>query len=159
MNDNDFIVTLRIAACVAFLVFLTLAMTGCATKPPELTPEEEQAVAVGCDNNPECMLAVTDEIIASKILQLEYEREDRRIRQFDKLIIYLNACDKTKGLVVLEKIKIGRSKLPNKRAMRNARREYGYAYTHDNVSPKLRQHDVVCVDIYAFKEMMERSDY
>ncbi|KKL65340.1 hypothetical protein LCGC14_2155960 [marine sediment metagenome] len=42
MNDNDFIVTLRIAACVAFLVFLTLAMTGCATKPPELTPEEQK---------------------------------------------------------------------------------------------------------------------
>ncbi len=143
MNDRDFVTGIRIAALTlaVCILFFALTLTGCATKPPTLTPEEEQAVAVGCDNNPECMLAVTDEIIASKILQLEYEREDRRIVRRDKLIVFLNSCDQTKGVVLIETLRIGRSSLPNKMQKIKALRKWGYKYTHENVHRRALRHD------------------
>ena len=78
-------------------------------------------------------------------IQLQHEKEDRRLVRRDKLIDYLNACDAHPSLVIVEVIKSGRSTLPNDRQKTKAMREYGYKYTHDNVSRWAHRSDLLCM--------------
>ena len=78
-------------------------------------------------------------------IQLQHEKEDRRLVRRDELIRYLNACDAHPSLVIVEKIKVGRSTLPNSRQKAKARRESGYPYTHNNVSRWARRSDILCM--------------
>jgi len=78
-------------------------------------------------------------------IQLQYEKEDRRIVRRDKLIIFLNACDAASDLVIVEIRRIGRSSLPNSRQKADAIKEFGYPYTHDNVNRRARQWDFGCM--------------
>ena len=78
-------------------------------------------------------------------IQLQHEKEDRRLVRRDKLILFLNACDAHSGLVIVEVIKSGRSTLPNSRQKAKAMREYGYPYTHDNVSRWANRSDILCM--------------
>ncbi len=79
-------------------------------------------------------------------IQLQHEKEDRRLVRRDELIIFLNACDAHPRLVIVEKRSIGRSPLPNERQKRQARKKFGYPYTHDNVSRKARKWNILCMD-------------
>ncbi len=105
---------------LSFVVFLAIGVStsGCASTP--LTEAEQ--------------------------IQLQHEKEDRRLVRRDKLILFLNACDAHQSLVLVEKITVGRSTLPNSRQKAKARREYGYPYTHDNVSRWARRGDILCMD-------------
>ena len=78
-------------------------------------------------------------------IQLQHEKEDRRLIRRDKLIDYLNACDAHPSFVIVEIIKSGRSTLPNDRQKRKARMEVGYPYTHDNVSRWASRSDMLCM--------------
>ena len=138
------------------LIIMLAALVGCASIP-ELTPAEVTKIHQSCSGEAVCIINTTDAAIAAKIQQLEYEAEDRRIRRRDELIVFLNACDNTKGMVVVEFRRLGKSKLPDERVQRRSRRDYGYAYTHNNVSPRLRKHDVRCVNLQDFKRMLERA--
>ena len=126
------------------LTIITLALLiGCAGV--KLTPEETTIITLACKDDAICMVAATDKALADKVEQLEYEREDRRIIKRDKLIAFLNACDASEDLAILEKIYI-RSHLSTDRQIRKALKEYDYKYTHDNVSRKARRQDFHCVD-------------
>ncbi|KKL81958.1 hypothetical protein LCGC14_1989580, partial [marine sediment metagenome] len=71
-------------------------------------------------------------------------------------IVFLNSCDASVKLSIMETIHL-RSVLPNKQQMRKARQEYGYAYTHDNVSQKARRTDFQCIDVGALMRQLERG--
>ena len=79
-------------------------------------------------------------------IQFQHEKEDRRLVRRDKLIDFLNACDATIGLAIIETRRVGRSVLPNSRQRRKARKEYGYPYTHSNVNRYARKSDILCMD-------------
>ena len=112
---------------------------GCASIP--LTHDQCNATKyVTAHEHGQCLLA------ASKYKEEEHEREDRRLVRRDKLIVFLNACDADPRLVVVEMRSIGRSVLPNKRRMSDAKKEYGYPYTHSNVSKRAMRSDVKCMD-------------
>ncbi len=118
-------------------------MAGCAG--PQLTSQQITEINVLCKDDATCIVERTDVAMKEMLEQLEYEREDRRIQARDECIIFLNACDASDSLVVVEVIKSGRTQLPNARQKRDARREYGYTYTHDNVGKYARKSDFVCM--------------
>ena len=122
---------------------------GCASIP--LTYDQCNATQyVTALEHEQCLLA------ASKYKEEQYEREDKRLVRRDKLIAFLNACDAAPGLVILEKRSVGRSVLPNSRQQANARKEYGYPYTHNNVSSRANKIDLLCVDV---REMFRQPGY
>jgi len=129
-----------------YLMILTLTLVvGCAGV--QLTPEEEQHIAVICKDDAVCIVNTADKALGDKIQRLEDEAEDRRLIARDKLIINLNACDAAEHLVVMEIVRGGRSQLPTKLQMQRAFRERGVRYTHENVGRHARwPHNIKCVD-------------
>ncbi len=127
------------------MILASILLVSCVSTP-ELTSAEVTEIHQSCSGEAVCIINTTDAAIAAKVAQLEYEREDRRLVKRDKLIVFLNSCDADKDLVILEIIRLGRSKLPNEFARRKALREYGYKYTHDNVHSQARMYDFKCVD-------------
>ena len=87
----------------------------------------------------------TTPLTEAEEIKFQHEQEDRRLVRRDKLITFLNACDAHTSLVIVEKIKSGRSVLPNERQKRKAIKEYGYPYTHNNVSRWARRSDIYCM--------------
>ncbi len=88
----------------------------------------------------------TTNLTEAEMIQLQHEQEDRRLVRRDELIDFLNACDASPRLVIVEMIRVSRSTLPNSRQKTKARREYGYPYTHSNVSRRAMRSDVRCMD-------------
>jgi len=101
----------------------------------------------------QCLTAAADYV------QEQHEAEDRRIVKRDKLIAYLNACDQAKGFVIIETIKIGRSNLPNDRQKDRAKKEWGYKYTHANVSRRARIHDFQCATPQQIMDELRRGGF
>ena len=119
-------------------------MVGCVAAP-ELTPEEVTQINVLCKDNATCIVEQTNDAMRRMFERLEYEREDRMALRKDKLVIMLNACDASDSFVVVEVIKGGRRQLPSAREKRKARREYGYAYTHDNLGKHWNHAQILCM--------------
>ncbi len=125
---------LRLSLIVSILL---LGGVGCAGIP--LSVDQCNAATYATAHEAElCLKAAADYVTE------QYDREDRRIKRFDKLIAKLNACDRLAQYSVVEIRRIGRSKLPNSREMTKARRTHGYPYTHDNVNPRIMSLDVQC---------------
>lgn len=125
------------------LVVLGL-MAGCAG--PQLTPEEVTQINVLCKDNATCVIEKTDDAMRRLYERLEYEREDRATKRLDDMVGFLNACDRHKSLVVVEVRRGGRSQLPTDREKDKARREYGYAYTHENLGRDISHAQVYCLN-------------
>ena len=87
------------------------------------------------------ILCLTMILIAGCETLTEYEREDRRLRRHDSLVAYLNACQNTSGLVVMERKHIRSNILKSKKQ--------GHPYTIDNVRFGASRADFGCVDISA----------
>ena len=87
-----------------------------------------------------------EELTVEERIQLQHEKEDKRLVRRDELIQYLNACDAHPSFIVVEVIKSGRSTLPNSRQKLKAKREFGYPYTHENVSRWARRSSIFCAD-------------
>jgi len=130
-------------------------MAGCVAAPA-LTPEQVTQINVVCKDDATCIIEKTDAAMDALLVQLEYEREDRLTKQRDACVSFLNACDAADNLVVVEVIKSGRSQLPNDRQKRKAMREYGYAYTHNNVGKYARKTDFLCMEP---REIMRQLGY
>ena len=134
------------------LAFITsaLILSGCAAIP--FTHDQCNATKFPTAmEHEQCLLA------ASKYEQAQYEQENSRLIRRDKLIIWLNACDVRKDLIVLEVLHVGRTSLPNQRAKEKSRERYGYAYTHMNVSRKARRNDFMCIDRNDFRDLFPRA--
>ena len=131
------------------LIIITLALlAGCAGIP--LTHDQCNATKFPTAmEHEQCLRATSD------YEQKQYEKEDKRIIRRDKLIVFLNDCDASPRLELLEKRYL-RSVLPSKNQIRKARREHGRPYTHDNVSPRARRIDFLCIDVSDFMRQMER---
>jgi len=82
---------------------------------------------------------------AAKYEEEQHEKEDRRLIKRDELIIFLNNCDSSSELILVEIRRGGRSVLPNKRQRREAMREYGVKFTHENVHKHARIHEFGCM--------------
>lgn len=117
--------------------------TGCAG--PQLTPEQVTQINVECNDDATCIIEKTDAAMETLLVKLEYEREDRRIKKLDEMVAYLNACDAADNLVIVEVRRGGRSQLPTKREKRKARKEYGYAYTHENLGRDIHFTKILCM--------------
>ena len=102
----------------SLLLFVCITMIGCAGTP--LTEAER--------------------------IQLQHEKEDKRLVRRDKLIAFLNACDNHPSYVLVEKRGMGRSPLPNNKRKDEAMEKHGYKYTHDNVGRQAHQADFMCMD-------------
>ena len=143
MNNKDLLVAIRIAALAALLVFLLLAVAGC-TNTPELTAAETTVITLACKDNAICIVDATDKAIASKVAQLEYEAEDKRIIKRNKLIVFLNVCDASPDHIIMEIVHL-HTQLPNSLQKRRSKQKFGYAYTHDNVGRHARRTDFKCI--------------
>lgn len=131
------------------LLALLLGLLGCANIP--LSHDQCNATLFPTALEHEaCLKAAAD------YEQAEHEREDRLLIRRDKIIIFLNACDRDPRLVIVEIIKSGRGCLPNDRMKRQAMREYGYKYTHDNVCPRAFPQDFQCWDRRALAAAIRR---
>ena len=119
-------------------------MAGCAG--PQLTPEQITQINVVCKDDATCIIEKTDAAMESLLVQLEYERQDRLTQRRDACVSFLNACDASESLVVVEIRRSGRSQLPSEFEKRKARKEYGYPYTHGNIGRFARQSDFLCAD-------------
>lgn len=121
-------------------------MAGCVAAP-ELTPEEVTQINFICKDDATCIIEQTDDAMRRMYERLEYEREDRATQRLDKMVIFLNACDRHDSRVVVEVRRGGgRSQLPTEREKRKARKEYGYAYTHENLGRNINFVQVYCMN-------------
>ena len=138
-----------------YIIMVLLGLVaGCAG--PQLTPEEVTQINVMCKDNATCIIEQTDDAMRRLLERLEYEREDRATQRLDKMVIMLNACDADSRYVVVEVIKGGRSQLPNEREKRKARKEYGYAYTHENLGRDIRYAQVLCMSPHELFRQLNR---
>jgi len=128
----------KLAVIGVFCVMVLSLTLGCAAIP--LTHDQCNATKYAtAAEHEQCLRA------AAEYEQEQHEREDRRLIKRDKLIIFLNACDRSDDLVVFERIYM-RSCLPTQRQKNDAMEEYGYKYTHDNVLQCANRLQVQCVD-------------
>ncbi len=135
------------------LVIITLALlASCAAVPPPTREECNVKTFETKDGLAKCLFADSEYVIK------QFKLEEKRVEKRDKLIIFLNACDNTSGVVLVEIRRVGwRSMLPNSRAKGKALKQYGYKYTHDNVGRRAQRHDFVCMDRQDAKRMIERA--
>ncbi len=127
-----------------YIIMVLLGLVaGCAG--PQLSSEQVTEINFICKDDATCIIEKTDAAMDALLVQLQYEAEDRKIKKLDDLVASLNACDASSNLVVVEIRKGGRSQLPNEREKRKARREYGYAYTHDNLGNNIQFSKILCM--------------
>lgn len=129
-----------------YIIMVLLGLVAGCIAAPELTPEEVTQINVLCKDDATCIIEQTDDAMRRLLERLEYEREDRATQRLDKMVIFLNACDQSDSRVVVEVIRGGRSQLPNAREKRIARREYGYAYTHENLGRSISTATILCMN-------------
>lgn len=120
------------------LSILLVGLVGCANIPMTLEQCSVNRASMAMEYEA-CLLA------AQKYQKEQFEALDKRIVKRDNLILFLNDCDASTYLILVEIIKGGGSQLPNKFQMSKAIRKYGYPYTHDNVDRHLRHSDVGCM--------------
>jgi len=137
---------------VLLSAFLLLGVVGCAGIP--LSHDQCNATKFSTAMEHEACLKGAEDWV-----QEQYAREDRRIQKRDKLIAFLNACDRADGLVILETIRSGRSKLPRDGERRKAMKELGYKFTHDNVDRHARKHDFQCVEPKSIFEALRNQGF
>lgn len=140
-----------------YIVMVLLGLFAGCVAAPELTPEEVTQINVMCKDDATCIIEQTDDATRRMLERLEYEREDRMIKRRDKVIVFLNGCDAAESLVIVETIKTGRSQLPSSREKARARKEYGYAYTHDNVGSGAHMSNLVCMNARDVMRAIERA--
>jgi len=93
---------------------------------------------------------------AEDYVQEQFAAADRRIVKRDKIIAFLNACSASSDHVIVETIRSGRSALPTQNEQRKAKREYGYAYTHENVGKYASLHNFQCATPDDIKDALRR---
>ncbi|KKL61014.1 hypothetical protein LCGC14_2199530 [marine sediment metagenome] len=135
-----------------FTPFFLLGVIGCANVP--FTRDECNAAQYETAHEVNNCLKLAEDYV-----QEQFAKAERRVEKRDALVAFLNACDKTKGLVIVETIKIGRSLLPNKRQQRDALKEYGYRYTHYNIHRNARMHDFTCLMYADVKRMLQQAGF
>ena len=129
-----------------YIIMVLLGLMAGCVAAPELTPEEVTQINVLCKDDATCIIEQTDDAMRRLLERLEYEREDRATQRLDKMVIFLNACDQSDRLVVVEVIRGGRSQLPTEREKYKARKEYGYAYTHENLGRHISHAMILCMN-------------
>lgn len=138
---------------IPIFFFFLLIVFGCASVPEYLSFEKCNATKFATAmEHEQCLNA------AAKYEQEKYDRENRRIIRRDKLIVFLNACDRAESRVIMEK-RFGRvrSMLPTDREKRAAMKQFGYHYTHDNVHPKADLNNFYCVNPQQLFKRMRRN--
>lgn len=128
---------------ISVILCILLLTAGCVAAP-ELTPEQVTQINVLCKDNATCIVEQTDDAMRRLLERLEYEHEDRATQRLDKMVIFLNACDASDSLVIVEVIRGGRSQLPSEREKRKAMKEYGYKYTHENLGKHIHHAKILC---------------
>lgn len=133
------------------LLALLMGLLGCAAIPPLTHDQCNSTLFPTAHEHEACLKAAGD------YEQAEHEREDRRLIRRDEIIMFLNGCDADDRLVLVEVIRGGgRPCLPNTRKKRDALREYGYKYTHENVCSRAFMQDFQCWDRRALAEAIRR---
>ncbi len=136
---------------ITTMLFL-LILIGCAAAPPPTREECNVTTFETEDGLARCLFA------DSEYVTKQFKLEEKRVEKRDKLIIWLNACDNTSNVVLVEiRRGGGRSLLPNSRAKGKALKQYGYKYTHDNVGKRAMRHDFVCMDRMDALKMIENA--
>lgn len=77
-------------------------LSGCATL--ELSEEDEKFLISVCRDaaeNEQCLLAARASMIKKKKVELEYEREDRRIQEEDSIRALVEWCKAQQGMSIL----------------------------------------------------------
>lgn len=138
---------------IILFLMLLFGLFGCAGIP--LSKDECNATLFPTAHEHELCLKA-----ASDYEQAEHEKEDKRIIRRDKIIAFLNACDQNNRLVVVEiRRGAGRACLPNERQQRDAKREYGYKYTHDNVCRRAHRSNFQCWPAQDFKDFIKNAGF
>lgn len=129
-----------------YIIMVLLGLVAGCVAAPALTPEEVTQINVLCKDDATCIIEQTDDAMRRLLERLDYEREDRATQRLDEIVLMLNSCDQSDSLVVVEVIRGGRSQLPSDREKYKARKEYGYAYTHENLGKHVRHATLLCMN-------------
>ena len=81
----------------------------------------------------------------------------RSLIRMDKQIANLNACDASTDHIVVSIRRGIDHPLPTDREKKKAMKEYGYPYTHGNVSRHINANDWACMTRAAVQEMLRRA--
>jgi len=131
-----------------YIIAVLLGLLAGCVAAPELTPEEVTQINVICKDDATCIIEKTDDAMRRLLERLDYEREDRRNIEMDKLCALMRSCN-TPSTVIISRLTIGR---------------VGQA-AHINragecVIPKrARLHDYQCVTTQDLREAMRRAGY
>jgi len=133
------------------ILLSALILSGCAVVP--LSHDQCNATKFPTAHEHEqCLLAAT-----------KYEEElnaqaDRRLIRMDKQVAALNTCDLSPNHAIVE-MQRGKSQLPSERVRRRTKREYGVAFTHQNISSSLTFNDWACMTSQEIQEMLRRAGF
>ncbi len=66
-------------------------MAGCVAAPA-LTPEQVTQINVECNDDAVCIIEATDKAMENLLFQIEYERQEKRDIERDKLCAVMQSC-------------------------------------------------------------------
>lgn len=81
-------------------MLVVMSLFGCAGGP-ELSEEEEKILISTCRGDEGCLFAERASMIEKKKIELEYEREDRRIQEEDSIKALVEWCKAQQGMSIL----------------------------------------------------------
>ena len=120
-------------------------MAGCAG--PQLTPEQVTQINVECNDNATCIIEKTDAAMETLLLQLEYERQDRRNIEVDKLCALMLSCQAADMVII------------SKTYGRAGRVAHVDRHGECKIPKHARLREYKCITTDSFREAMRRAGY
>jgi hypothetical protein len=116
---------------LAILAVILYACVGCA-----VIPTVEQCAATKFPTEEQLTQCIKD---AKEEADRQYEREDRRTKEVDRIVWLYNACEASDKMVFLNARNLSRHDLNKLRRVKGR-------ITHDDVPHRLRASEIKCVD-------------
>jgi hypothetical protein len=121
-------------------------MAGCVAAPA-LTPEQVTQINVECNDNATCIIEKTDAAMETLLVQLEYERQDRRNIEVDKLCALMLTCRATENLII------------SRGWGRTGQNAHLDRFGECVITKRNRLRDYSCMTPADFRDAMERAGY
>jgi len=84
-------------------------MAGCVAAPA-LTPEQVTQINVECNDDAVCIIEATDKAMENLLFQIEYDRQEKRDIERDKLCAVMQSCNASNEHVMYTTRRVGHGK-------------------------------------------------
>jgi hypothetical protein len=132
------------------LLYIILALlglvAGCVTAPA-LSPEEVTQINMICKDDATCIIEQTDDAMRRMLERLEYEREDRRNVEVDKLCALMLTCRASENLII------------SRGWGRTGQNAHLDKYGECVITKRNKLRDYSCMTPEDFRDAMERAGY